>query len=154
MKFPPPAVGVNCAACHRASSPPGVNTSPTWDPIAYVVPKPIDCMLGEVVSWSIRPENILLFSEQEKHNEQRKNLFPAIITSIVNKGASSLVSVEIIDKGIMLVAEVANNTFNDLMKKVGDKCIVQIKKKGIVVFDKNNRNINSRLSVGCPKIRD
>ena len=115
--------------------------------------QPLDCMLGERVSWGIRPENILFLDEHEGQNKQRKNLFPAIITSIVNKGASSLVSVEIEGKEIMLVAEVANHTFNSLMKNVGDRCIVQIKKKRIIVFDKNNKNIRFELSGRCPEVR-
>ncbi|WP_440952133.1 ABC transporter ATP-binding protein [Methanococcoides sp. FTZ1] len=115
-----------------------------------ITAQPLDCMLGERVSWGIRPENILLLDEREGQKKQRRNLFPAIITSIVNKGASSLVSVEIVGKEIMLVAEIANNTFNDLMKNVGDKCVVQIKKKGIVVFDRNDKNIRSKLSGRCP----
>lgn len=94
----------------------------------------MDCKEGGYITWGIRPENILIIGGLPVNQIGKKNIFCAVIMDIVNKGASRLVSLVVEDSDVVLVSEVANHTFDNLSVGVGDRCMVQIKKSGIVVF--------------------
>ncbi len=92
-----------------------------------------DSKLKEKVTWGIRPENlrILPLDESEKNQD---NTIPATVKSIVNKGASKVLALKIAEHRNLLIAELANQFFEDFDIKVGDECLVKIVKGKIVIF--------------------
>ena len=92
-----------------------------------------DCTIAERITWGIRPENlrILPFTEDAKIEE---NTFHACVKSVVNKGASRVLALEIKEHKNMLITEIANQFFEDVDLKTGDECLVRIEKGRIVIF--------------------
>lgn len=112
----------------------------------------IQRVVGDRVSWGVRPENIEILgkemsmgvnlvqaSEMSKGSppileKDRKNLFYGIIEEIVNKGSSRVMSMKLKESGAVVNIEVANNVFESLKIEAGDECIVKIQTSKMIVF--------------------
>jgi molybdate transport system ATP-binding protein len=94
-------------------------------------------MTGDRVSWGIRPENIELVDKGSIHairKEDRKNLLNGMIKSIVNKGASRIMSLKLEDSETILNVEVTNHLFDSSKIDPGNECIVRIRTSDMIVF--------------------
>lgn len=89
---------------------------------------------NEKVSWGIRPENLNLLKVDETNNERDKNCFDGKIVSIVNKGASKLIAIELDTDGKLLLAEVSNRVFEELDLCQRSKCKVTFAPKDVLLF--------------------
>ncbi|AFV23749.1 molybdate ABC transporter, ATP-binding protein [Methanolobus psychrophilus R15] len=89
---------------------------------------------GRNVSWGIRPENIHILSEEDETDPLEENVFSASVKSIVNKGASKLIYIDIGHHQNLLIAETSNQTFEKLHLEAGDACKVKLDKRKIAVF--------------------
>lgn len=65
---------------------------------------------------------------------QDNNVFDASVKSIVNKGSSKVIALEIKEHGNLLIAEVSNQFLENIQLDIGNKCRVAIDKSRIVVF--------------------
>ncbi|WP_094227906.1 ABC transporter ATP-binding protein [Methanolobus psychrotolerans] len=92
-----------------------------------------DRIVAEKVSWGIRPENlrILPLTDDAK---SRENTFKACVKSVVNKGASKVLALEIAEHKNLLLAEMANQFFEDVDLRTGDECLARIEMSKIVIF--------------------
>ncbi|WP_406660489.1 ABC transporter ATP-binding protein [Methanolobus sp. ZRKC3] len=92
-----------------------------------------DSKITERIAWGIRPENLRILPVS-KESESGENTFHASVKSIVNKGASKVLALEIAEHKKFLMAEIANQFFEDMDIKAGNKCLVRIEKNKIVIF--------------------
>lgn len=92
-----------------------------------------DRKVNDQMAWGIRPENlrVLPFTNGTNCGE---NTFHACVKSVVNKGASRVLALEIEEHENVLIAELANQFFEDMNLKVGDDCFARIEKSKIVIF--------------------
>ncbi|WYM77737.1 ABC transporter ATP-binding protein [Methanolobus sp. ZRKC2] len=89
----------------------------------------------EKISWGIRPENLRILKVSEDENGKLgDNTFDASVKSIVNKGSSKVIAFQIKEHRNLLIAEVANQFFEDTRLDVGDICRITLDKNKIVVF--------------------
>jgi molybdate transport system ATP-binding protein len=97
----------------------------------------IERMAGDKVSWGIRPENIELVDRRSIHTiqkEDRKNLFDGVITNVVNKGTSRIMSLILKESKDVLKVEIANYIFDSLNIETGDECMVRLRTSDMIVF--------------------
>lgn len=90
---------------------------------------------GDKVSWGIRPENVILLTSNNPSDINSGNCFNGVVTSIVNKGSSKLVAVELDTYGKMMIAEVSNMAFDKLDLNIRSRCIVRFAPKDTLLFD-------------------
>lgn len=89
---------------------------------------------GDKVRWGIRPENLYLLVPHKKADENTVNIFKGTATTVVNKGASKMVAVELeIDKK-PIIAEVSNRVFEELELQPGSQCLVKIDPENLLIF--------------------
>lgn len=89
---------------------------------------------GEKVAWGVRPENLYLLSPPEEGAENEVNTFKGTVMTVVNKGASKMVTVELdIDKK-MILAEISNRVFEELELQPGSECLVKIEPENLLIF--------------------
>ncbi|MEZ5335605.1 MAG: ABC transporter ATP-binding protein [Methanolobus sp.] len=87
----------------------------------------------ETISWGIRPENLRIHPvSSEKTNEE--NTFPACVKSIVNKGSSKALALETKEHSKLMIAEIGNQSFENMNLKIGDDCLILIERDRIVLF--------------------
>ncbi|MDG6244221.1 MAG: ABC transporter ATP-binding protein [Methanolobus sp.] len=91
-------------------------------------------ILSDTVSWGIRPENLRILPLQDKCCTEGENLFRAHIKSIMNKGASKVLTLEIAEHRRFLIAEIANHSFEEMEITTGDECLASIQRTKIVMF--------------------
>jgi molybdate transport system ATP-binding protein len=86
-------------------------------------------MVGDRVSWRIRPENIGLVNSKNIIFLERRSKKPArwCDKEYCELGTSHLVSIILKDSGAILNVEVTNHVFNSLKISTGDKCMVRIR---------------------------
>ncbi|WP_407355246.1 ABC transporter ATP-binding protein [Methanolobus sp. WCC5] len=89
---------------------------------------------NDKLTWGIRPENLRIFPVSQKSYERGDNTFSAQIKSIVNKGSSKVLALRIAEHNELLMAEIANQLFEDMDSRIGDGCLVRIESSKIVVF--------------------
>lgn len=92
-----------------------------------------DRKVNNKMTWGIRPENLRILPLTNGTN-RGENTFTANVKSIVNKGASKILALEIAEHEKILIAELANQFFEDMNLKVGDDCFARIEKSKIVIF--------------------
>ncbi|WMW21563.1 ABC transporter ATP-binding protein [Methanolobus mangrovi] len=92
-----------------------------------------DCKIAERITWGIRPENLRILPLTDCSGKG-ENTFHACVKSVVNKGASRVLALEIKEHKNMLIAEIANQFFEDVNFKAGDECLARIEKGRIVIF--------------------
>jgi molybdate transport system ATP-binding protein len=92
-----------------------------------------DCNISERITWGIRPENLRILPLSDSL-EGGENTYQACVKSVVNKGASRVLALEIEEHENLLIAEIANQLFEDVDLKAGDKCLAMIEKSRIVIF--------------------
>ncbi|MDW7731105.1 MAG: ABC transporter ATP-binding protein [Methanolobus sp.] len=89
----------------------------------------------EKMSWGIRPENLrILQMNEDRIGTQENNIFDASVKSIVNKGSSKVIALEIKEHRNLLIAEVANQFLENTQLDIGNECRLAIDKSRIVVF--------------------
>jgi len=89
--------------------------------------------IREKISWGIRPENLRILPASHDENTE-ENTFRARLMSIVNKGSSKVLALEIRGENNILSAEIGNQSFEDMDVKAGDDCLVRIERDRIVLF--------------------
>ena len=112
----------------------------------------IQRVVGDKVSWGVRPENIEVVGKEmvldiskgqdRKMSKEstptleknRKNLFYGVVQDIVNKGSSRVMSLKLKESGAIVNIEVANNVFESLKIGAGDECVVKIRASKMIVF--------------------
>lgn len=88
----------------------------------------------EKISWGIRPENLRILQLSDEDISTRENVFNATVKSIVNKGSSKVIALEIKEHKNLLITEVANQFFENIQLDIGSKCRVVIDRSRIVLF--------------------
>lgn len=101
-----------------------------------IIARHIDIKTNEKVEWGIRPENLNLVNPDKKNIGMCENCFSGKVTSIVNKGASKLIAIELDTERRMLLSEVSNRVFEELNIWQGSSCIVTFAPKDILIFVK------------------
>jgi molybdate transport system ATP-binding protein len=89
---------------------------------------------GEKVAWGIRPENLYLVSSHKEDDENRVNIFKGTVTTVVNKGASKMVAVELEKDKKPIILEVSNRIFEELEPQPGSQCLVKIDPENLLIF--------------------
>lgn len=89
--------------------------------------------MKEKLSWGIRPENlrILPLNDEAFTGE---NTFRARVKSMVNKGSSKVLALEVKEQSNYLIAELGNQSFENMDLKAEDDCLVRIERDRIVLF--------------------
>lgn len=102
-----------------------------------IVTKNVGLKKDDKGSWGIRPENVILLRSDNSSNINihNRNCFSGVVMSIVNKGASKLVAVELDTYGRLLIAEVSNMAFDELGLYIGLGCMVIFAPKDTLLFD-------------------
>ncbi|RNI14052.1 ABC transporter ATP-binding protein [Methanohalophilus sp. RSK] len=83
-------------------------------------------------SWGVRPENVHLHPARE--DICGCNVFSTNVRSVVNRGASRVVAVDIPDGRSVLLSEMDNRTFGKLDIGPGSECLVEIDPRDVLVF--------------------
>ncbi|WP_321430053.1 ABC transporter ATP-binding protein [uncultured Methanolobus sp.] len=89
--------------------------------------------IKEKLSWGIRPENLRILPVTDDDANQ-ENTFQACVKSIVNKGSSKALALEVKEQGNYLIAELGNQSFESMNLKIEDDCLVRIERDRIVLF--------------------
>lgn len=89
---------------------------------------------GERISWGIRPENIRILHEDMENMEPGNNIFSASVKSIINKGSSRMIALEMPEHQNLLIAEVPNQLLENRDLNTGDECRILIDTRKIVLF--------------------
>ncbi|SFM67725.1 ABC transporter ATP-binding protein [Methanolobus profundi] len=92
-----------------------------------------DCDIKEKISWGIRPENMRILPLTDK-NSSEENTFPALVKSIVNKGSSKVLALSVKEHSKLLIAEIGNQSFENMDIKTEDECLIRIERDRIVLF--------------------
>jgi molybdate transport system ATP-binding protein len=83
-------------------------------------------------SWGVRPENVHLHPARE--DISGCNVFSTTVHSVVNRGASRVVAVDIPGGGSVLLSEMDNRNFGKLDIGPGSECLVEIDPRDVLVF--------------------
>lgn len=89
---------------------------------------------GEKVGWGIRPENLYLLSTDKQDDESEVNIFKGTIMTIVNKGASKMVAVELETDRIKIFVEISNRASEELELQPGSECLVKVEPENLLIF--------------------
>jgi molybdate transport system ATP-binding protein len=87
----------------------------------------------ETISWGIRPENLRILPATDDVITD-ENTFHAYVKSVVNKGSSKTLALEIKEHSNLMTAEISDQFFENLSLKEDDKCLVRIERDRIVLF--------------------
>lgn len=96
---------------------------------------------NEKVEWGIRPENLNLVNPDKRDIGICENWFSGKVTSIVNKGASKLIAIELDIERRMLLSEVSNRVFEELNLGQGSDCIVIFAPKDVLIFKAGQKEV-------------
>lgn len=88
----------------------------------------------EKVVWGIRPENLYLLSPHKEGNENEVNTVKGTVMTVVNKGTSKMVAVELDTDKKIILAEISNRVFEELELQPGSECLVKIKPENLLIF--------------------
>jgi molybdate transport system ATP-binding protein len=102
------------------------------DADSITVTTAMDVEQGSRYSWGVRPENVHLHPAGE--DISGCNVFPTTVRSVVNRGASRVVAVDIPGGGSVLLSEMDNRTFRKLDLRPKSECIVEIDPGDVLVF--------------------
>ena len=92
-----------------------------------------DCKIKETISWGIRPENLRILPLEDK-NRGYENTFSSHVKSMVNKGSSKVLALEIKEHTRLLMVEIADQFFENLNLEEEDECLIRIERDRIVLF--------------------
>jgi molybdate transport system ATP-binding protein len=98
-----------------------------------VTAKRPECQVKERISWGIRPENLRILPETDEAISN-ENTFHACVKSMVNKGSTKTLALEIKEHNNLMIAEISDQFFESLNLKENDRCLVRIERDRIVLF--------------------
>ena len=88
---------------------------------------------GDNVCWGIRPENVQIFPKGVEGNTGI-NIFHAHIRSIVNKGTSKVLALEIAEHPQLIMAEATCRFLDKMQLDTGDSCHIEMEMSSIVLL--------------------
>lgn len=89
---------------------------------------------GDKVAWGIRPENLDLLPPHKKDSENEVNTFKGTIATVVNKGASKMMAIELDGDNKMILIEISNRVSEELKLQPGSQCLIKIKPENLLIF--------------------
>jgi molybdate transport system ATP-binding protein len=92
-----------------------------------------DYQVKETISWGIRPENLRILPVTDETIKD-ENTLHACVKSMVNKGSSKTLALEIKEHENLMIAEISDQFFENLNLKEDDRCLVRIERDRIVLF--------------------